>query len=148
MVTGGQAAGPAAGWDPGAAEEERKPEYLSLEDFVTDYFAPLLRRRLGGHLTWCPEWWRHEEAITRLTVIWSAWEFYRYEGATGLSDWLLHHADPHLAVLMSKDNGPFMSCKADRHSELPPLPCDPPPPGLLDGPAFREPDEIRDASAS
>jgi hypothetical protein len=41
-----------------------------------------------------------------------------------------------------------MSCKADRHSELPPLPCDPPPPGLLDGPAFREPDEIRDASAS
>jgi hypothetical protein len=64
-------------------------------------------------------------------VIWSAWEYYRYEGATGLSDWLLHDADPHLAVLMSEHNGPFMTCKPDRHSELPPLPCDPPPPGLL-----------------
>jgi hypothetical protein len=138
---------PAAGWDPGA-EEEHERKYRSLEDFVTDYLSVLLRRRLGGLLTWCPEWWKHEEAISRLSVVWDTWEFYRWEGATGLSEWLLHHADPHMAVLMSKDNGPFMRCNADRHTALPPLPCDPVPPGMLDLPAFRDPEEPADPGAA
>ena len=125
------------GWDPGP-HEERAPEFPSLEEFTAAYLFPLMRRRLGGHLTWCPKWWLHEEAITRLMALWYSWEHYRYEGPTGLSDWLLHHADPHMAVLMSKDNGPFMACTPARHSAQAALPSDNPPPGTFSHPAYQD----------
>lgn len=121
------------------AEEERKPYYGNLEDFVADFLAPHIRRRLGGQVTWCAEWWRHEEAISRLAAMHAAWEDSRYGDALALSTWWLHHADPHLAMLLSKDNGPFSACKPDRHTQLAPLPCTPAPEGLFSSPAFSDP---------
>ncbi len=90
---------------------------------MREMLAQVVRRRLGGHLTWCPEWYRHAEAVMRLTAMWEEWERAREEGTT--SHWWLDHCDPHLAVLMSRDNGPFMACTEREHRPLGPLPLGP-----------------------
>jgi len=83
----------------------------------------MYRRPLGGQgVTWCPEWWRHAEAIARLEALWRAWEHLRLDPATGMSVWFRDHADHHMGVLLSAD-GPFKGCKPDKHGErLEPLP--------------------------
>jgi uncharacterized protein DUF4913 len=126
------------------AEEPKNPEVLffpSLEVFVTEYLAPLLRRRLNRSMAvWCPKWWAHPEAVARLTSLWRAFEYLRRDPALGMSMWWTHHADPHLRALMSPDFGPFVSCDPrDGHTDNPPgpLPLTPVPPGLLDHSGFR-----------
>ena len=65
------------------------------------------RRNLSGNaLTWCPERWRHAEAIARLEAPWRAWEHLRLDPALGMSVWLRDHADHHMAVLLGAD-GPL-----------------------------------------
>ena len=44
-----------------------EPVYTAVEDWVIDYFLPMFRRTLGGEFRWCGQWWRHGEAISRLT---------------------------------------------------------------------------------
>jgi hypothetical protein len=125
----------------GLEDEERTPAFHNPEEFFTEFLAPHIQRRLGGGYTWCPEWWKHPEGISRVVAMWTAFEHLRWEGALGMSTWWLHHADPHLAVLMSKDGGPFSACKKDAHSAtaLPPLPHHPAPPGLWEAAGFAEP---------
>ncbi|MET9605159.1 DUF4913 domain-containing protein [Streptomyces sp. NPDC006512] len=95
--------------------------------FVSEFLAPTVRRRLNGSsATWCPRWWEHPEAGARLSSLWLAWEQLRLEPTLGLSTWWLHHADPHLRVLMDTDLGPFAACspKVGGHTAYPfdPLP--------------------------
>jgi hypothetical protein len=97
--------------------------YSDLESWVHEILAQVVRRRLGGHLTWCPEWYRHAEAIMRLMAMWEEWERAVDEGT--MSNWWLDHCDPHMAVLMSRDNGPFMACTEKEHRPLSPLPLAP-----------------------
>ncbi|POM25755.1 hypothetical protein BTM25_01380 [Actinomadura rubteroloni] len=123
-------------WASDTAEPE--PLFSNPEEFVVEFLSPLIQRRLGGSYTWCPRWWAHAEGLLRITALWETWEHFRYEGALGMSTWLLHHADPHLAVLLSKDNGPFSSCKPDRHVALPPLPHEPAPDGMWMAAAFSD----------
>lgn len=118
------------------ADSASGPAFRDLESWVRDYLALHIRRRLGGSATWCPKWWAHAEAISRLTALWMAWEHLRTQDALGMSQWWIYHADPHLAVLLSKDAGPFASCRTDRHVELDPLPCEAAPPGLWASGAF------------
>jgi hypothetical protein len=119
--------------------EQRKPEFADPEQFVREFLSPLIQRRLGGSCTWCSWWWAHAEGVLRITALWETWEHFRHEGALGMSTWLLHHADPHLAVLMSTDGGPFAACKPDRHVQLDPLPCADAPPGMWAAAAFSDP---------
>ena len=124
---------PAAGADE-SGEAPRELFYASLEEFVREQLAPMYRRALDGtQRTWCPEWWRHAEAISRLEALWRAWEHLRLDPATGMSVWFRDHADHHMAVLLDSD-GPFKRCSAAKgHSERPlePLPLVEPPPGLF-----------------
>jgi Domain of unknown function (DUF4913) len=123
---------------PTAAErnDEQPPQlfYASLDEFVREQLAPMYRRALDGtQRTWCPEWWRHAEAISRLEALWRAWEHLRHDPATGISIWFRDHADHHMTILLDSD-GPFKRCSADKgHSErqLDPLPVVEPPPGLF-----------------
>lgn len=117
-------------------EGEEVPElfYANVAVFVAAKLAPTYRRHINpaGGVTWCPQWWKHAEAISRLEALWRAWEFLRLEGATGMSVWWRDHADHHMSVLLSAD-GPFKGCNPDdgHKSKLPPLPCGEPPEGLF-----------------
>jgi Domain of unknown function (DUF4913) len=108
---------------PGSGDGRTGPVYTDLESWVHEILAQVVRRRLGGHLTWCPEWYRHAEAIMRLMAMWEEWEHAVEEGT--MSNWWLDHCDPHMAVLMSRDNGPFMACTEKEHRPLGPLPLAP-----------------------
>jgi hypothetical protein len=109
-------------------EEAPEPYFPNLMTFVKDYLSPMYRRALAGSATtWCPEWWKHSEAIARLEALWRAWEFLRLDPHTGMSVWFRDHADHHMGVLLSAD-GPFKGCKPAEHGErLKPLPLMPPP---------------------
>ena len=100
--------------------------YASVEDWVGRYLLVMYRRAVSGTgTTWCPQWWRHPEAVVRLEALWRAWEYLRKDPTTGMSVWLRDHCDPHMMQLLSAD-GPFKGCKPKQHSGHPtePLPCD------------------------
>lgn len=120
--------------DGAAATAPGRLYYPTLVAFVEQQLAPTYRRSLSAiGVTWCPQWWRHAEAIARLEALWRAWEHLRLEPATGMSVWFRDHADHHMAVLLSAD-GPFKSCTPDKgHSDrLEALPVVSPPAGLFD----------------
>lgn len=114
--------------------------FATLEAFVTGYIAPVVRRRLNRAVAmWCPDWWLHEEAVARLSVLWRAFEHLKREPALGLSVWWTQHADPHMNALLDPNRGPFVLCDPrEGHAEAPldPLPTTPSPPGLWDSPLF------------
>jgi hypothetical protein len=119
------------------SEEAAEPEpfYKDLASFVQEHLSPSYRRSLSGtDRTWCPSWWKHEEAISRLEALWRSWEFLRLDGSTGMSVWWRDHADHHMGVLLSAD-GPFKGCKpitgGHATNKLKALPCDSPPVGLF-----------------
>jgi len=90
--------------------------YGSVEEWVTRLFLPMVRRPLGGEYRWCRQWWRHAEAIIRLTSLWHSWEALRLQPATGMATWLRDHLDHQLPVLMSR-TGPFAQCSEEEHLE-------------------------------
>jgi hypothetical protein len=112
--------------------EPPRPYYPTLPDWIEQWLLPVYRRSITGHArAWCPEWWRHDEAVARLEALWRAWEHLRLDAAIGMSLWFRDHADHHLSVLLDAD-GPFKGCDA-KHSERPlePLPHEPPPAGIF-----------------
>lgn len=123
------------------AEADEGLVFTSLDSFVTDYVAQILCRRLNrATAVWCPEWWRHPEALVRLSAMWRAFEYLRVDAALGMSTFWLHHADPHMRVLMDPEFGPFALCDPrEGHAtrELEPLPLTPSPPEIWDHPAYR-----------
>lgn len=105
--------------------------YGNVGEFVTDRLAYLLPRPTpGSGRIWCPEWYRHAQALSRLDSVWRAWESLRFDPAQGISHWWLHHADPHWRALTDPVTGPFAGC-ADGHREQEPLPLAEPPEGLF-----------------
>ena len=114
-----------------------QPVYDSVEDWVTSHFLPMFRRPLGGEFRWCAQWWRHAEAITRLTALWHSWEAMRLQPGTGIATWLRDHLDHQLPVLLGRA-GPFSQCSEDEHIEPRQAAAQPPPPGWWDpAPATR-----------
>lgn len=102
-----------------------------------EHLAVLYRRKIdlagNGGLLWCPKWWLHPEALSRLEALWRSWEHLRLDGQTGMSIWWRDHADVHMARLMSAE-GPFQGCNLhDGHNpRVISLPLDIPPAELFD----------------
>ena len=98
-----------------AEEASDVPElfYPNVAEFVSNKLANTYRRQLNvqGGVTWCPQWWKHAEAISRLEALWRSWEYLRRDPATGMSVWWRDHADPHMGVLMDPQ-GPFAPADA------------------------------------
>lgn len=120
-------------------EEQSQPQlfYPNVAQFVAEQLAPVYRRDidLAGRsttFTWCAQWWRHEEAVSRLTGLWRAWESLRTDPTTGLAVWWRDYADTAMRVLFD-EKGPFHGCTPRAHNPKGiPLPLDPPPEGLFD----------------
>lgn len=111
-----------------------EPMYPSLPRWVADWLAPTLRRPDRQEQAWCPQWWRHAEAICRLEALWRSWERLRLDGTVGMSVWWRDHADYHLRQLCDGREGPFAKCRGAHKGESPPLPVEEPPPGWFGSP--------------
>ena len=132
-------------WEEEAAEGNEDVEehphaqlfYANVAQFVTEQLASVYRRQLdpagrSTTFTWCAQWWRHEEAVSRLTGVWRAWEQLRTDPSTGLAVWWRDYADPTMRVLF-EEKGPFHGCTPRTHSPKGvPLTLQPPPEGLFD----------------
>lgn len=95
-------------------EELPPPVYPDVEAWVLERFVPMYRRPLGGEHRWCYQWWRHAEAISRLTLLWHKWELMRLKD--GIDRWYRDHLDHHMPILMSA-RGPFYQCTEKEHLE-------------------------------
>ena len=118
-------------------DEQAAPEpvYRNVEAFVREYLTHVVERRIASGpdsgLNWCPRWWAHPEAISRLYALWRAWETLRVsDPQTGMSIWWRDHLDPHLAALTA-EYGPFNRCGPNKHTEPRPLPVELAPPEVL-----------------
>jgi hypothetical protein len=108
--------------------ETPPPRFSSVEAWVTGYFVQCYVRPTGGEWRWCPRWWDHAEAISRLEALWRSWEALTCDPALGMATWLTQHLDPQLPVLMG-NRGPFARCSDDRHEPSKPLRSEPAPAG-------------------
>jgi len=88
----------------------RVPKYGALAEFVEEEFClRYTRRRHGGRWRWCPQWWEHSEAVSRLDALHKAWEAMHDDGPNGMGDWYRNHLDHQLPILLGAD-GPFRRC--------------------------------------
>lgn len=137
-----------------AAAEDPEPEELpppelyfgSVDEFVREYLRRAYRRNIdsrSGKL-WAGRWWMYDEAVIRLDALWRAWELLRRDASTGMSVWWRDHADYHMSVLMSTDNGPFVGIDREdaenRNRKGEPLPYVAPPEGLFPDVREQQPD--------
>nr|WP_249277020.1 DUF4913 domain-containing protein [Rhodococcus sp. 06-621-2] len=115
------------------AESERL-KFGSVEQFVREHLAVLYRREVEDvpHRCWCPQWWRHAEAVARLEALWRSFEHLRTDPHTGMSVWLRDHADHHMEKLFASD-GPFQNCdtRTGHSDRLHPLPTTPAPSAMF-----------------
>jgi hypothetical protein len=137
---------------PSADTEAPEPYYSSMLEWFEGWLRPMYRRStMGDRRDWCPQWWQHEEAVSRLDALWRAWETLRLDPGTGLSVWWRDHADHHMAALLDPD-GPFKQCGQDGHQDDSPamLAHTAPPPGLFDqtatAPAAVQLDDLQGAA--
>jgi len=97
----------------GTGDGEEPPPffYADLISFYTQHLAPIIRRRDGGGRGWCPQWWRHPEAVARLHGLWLARQQLTATeaGLVGASTWHRDHLDQALVHLRAPD-GPFAAC--------------------------------------
>jgi len=97
------------------------PAFATLDAWVTEYFAVVFSRSIGGEIRWCPLWSDHPEALTRLEALWRSWETMRLDPNLGMATWLTNHLDPQLGALLSR-SGTFAQCGLDRHQAIRKLP--------------------------
>lgn len=123
------------GGDTGDGDPPPPVQYPSVDAWVRDWLLPVWTRDVStDSLTWCPQWWRHPEAVARLTALWQAWEQLRLEPGAGMSTWWRDHADHHLTVLLNSQHT-FKGCgsiKGHTDYPVPQLPHAEPPQGLFD----------------
>ena len=98
--------------DGGSEEAERC--FPGLEEWVVGWLAPTVRRQHNENaFRWCPQWWAHAEAISRLNGLWEAWENARTDGAVAMLGWW-QTLDHHLTILTST-GGPYAQCTQTGH---------------------------------
>ncbi|MCX5246771.1 DUF4913 domain-containing protein [Streptomyces sp. NBC_00201] len=101
--------------------------YGNVNEFVVDRLVYLLTPPApASGRVWCTEWYRHAQALSRLDSLWRAWEMLRFDPSLGMSNWWLHHADPHWAALTDPVTGPFAQCVGGHRAPAPVQVMEPP----------------------
>jgi hypothetical protein len=106
--------------------------YGSLGEFASWLLEVYRRSTRGQARVWCPQWWKHPEAVARMDALWRSFEQLRQDPGTGMSVFWRDHVDHHMSVLLDAD-GPFKGCE-EHHSEHPlgPIAQDEPPAVLFE----------------
>ena len=125
-------AGAGANGHEWAAEPVLECYHRSLGAFAAWLLAVYRRSTRGPTRVFCPQWWKHPEAVARIDALWRAFEALRQDPGTGMSVFWRDHVDHHMTVLLDAD-GPFKGCQ-DGHCDHPlaPLHQDRPPAELFD----------------
>jgi hypothetical protein len=89
-----------------------------LAVWVGHFLLPVYGREVTSQAPWCPEWWRHKDAVALLYALWMAW-FELSQPSAGLTGPAIWHRD-HLAHTMAQlrdPSGTFAGCKPGNHRE-------------------------------
>ena len=87
----GDAFGDAGEQSPAGGHNHAGPEPKLVYSSAVEFFAELLAQSYvrevneGAAYAWCPEWYKHPEALIRMEAIWRAWEHLRLEPSLGVS---------------------------------------------------------------
>lgn len=94
--------------------EQESSVFESVEQFVSEFIAPLYVRPIGSAAKWCPKWWLHAEAVFRFNALWVTYENgFASEDPTFAAKWMTNYADPFMSRLM-EPNGTFNGCSPVR----------------------------------
>jgi hypothetical protein len=77
-------------------------EHCSIVEYVWSEKRP----------AWCPEWWKHPEAVERLFALWTArtQAYANDDDLAAVSSWWVYHWDHHAPILFDSRTGPFRNC--------------------------------------
>jgi hypothetical protein len=103
----------------GGTVKAEAPTPAGLEAWVADTLAPLYARHIGPGWKWCPRWWSHEEAESRLSALYVGCKEAQQTGRM-LAWW--RDADAVMAAL-ADPSGTFAACGREHHP-ADPLPCE------------------------
>lgn len=104
----------------GDEAESSVPDLAVLVPWVQENISSWCERDMAKSksaargLCWCPQWFKHPEAVTRLWVMRAAQLAAAAQGPVEVSAYLRDHFDPHMAVLTG-DCGPFHACSGGTH---------------------------------
>ena len=122
----------------GEEKEPVEPLYANVVEFVEEFFTQVIRRKMGmgagdGGNVWDPRWMLYPEVAGRLKALWHAYEEARAsDNASAMSNWWIHHLEPHVRVIFDGDTGPMSHAKEDGSwMGHPALPYEPVPRELL-----------------
>jgi hypothetical protein len=81
-------------------------------DWVLEHFALVEYVGTEKRAPWCPEWWKHPEAVERLWVLWLArtQAYANDDDLSAASSWWAYHWDHHAPILLDARLGPFRHC--------------------------------------
>ncbi|WP_414173027.1 DUF4913 domain-containing protein [Clavibacter tessellarius] len=70
--------------------------------------------------SWCPEWWKHPEAVERLFALWTArtQAYANDEDLAAASSWWVYHWDHHAPILFDSRTGPFRNCNKEARAPV------------------------------
>lgn len=113
-------------------EIEPEPQFERFEDWVDQWLAPTIARKLTNETLWCPQWWQHPEVAIRLAALHRGWEAARIsDDALAQSSWWVYHFSAHWRDI-SATNGPMHKCTKGNHATTASLPVVPAPDGWFD----------------
>ena len=101
--------------------EKIEPKYKSVIDFVDGFIRPMWATTRSGQdkVNWSKEWYRHPEAVSRLSALWRIYEIQRGRDPENfLEGFLRVHADYHMRHLMAEDSV-FSQCTSTDTPSVP-----------------------------
>jgi len=103
-------------------------DFATLYAWVHIHVATITERKIskssgsesGIGVRWCTQWYEHDEAIARLEALRRTWEEHVAQPGAAMSNWYIHHYDPHLGALTAPA-GPFWQCSPGHHQPARPV---------------------------
>ena len=76
-------------------QQEQGPATIfpNAGEFVHSWLLQVMNRKVNSRDTfWCAQWWKHPEAVCRLTALWLSWEASREDRRVfrrgGVTTWI------------------------------------------------------------